>query len=747
MSDRSVLRSVRFLVPVLFLVILASTRVSFAQLSTAGTITGNVTDNSGGVVPQVNIAVTNRDTGEKRTTSSNADGTYAVPALPVGIYTVVVSKNGFQTYIEKEVAIHPTEVVTLNPVLKIGQVTTTVEVSASPATVETSTPEVSSEVSGYQAATLPLNGRNFESLGFLMPGVVNLSPGTALGGGSDQVSNPLSINGMGNQASLFIIDGMWNTDAGAMLNVSITPPPEAIEEVRVLQSNFGVQYSLMGSSVVVVQTRSGTNTFHGSGYEYLRNDALDARNFFSPTVAPLKQNIFGYSLGGPVYIPGHYNTQKDKTFFFWSQQWRYQNIASTVTGATPTSAMRAGDFSSLCSSGFTSGVCNDRDSDGNVADQLTDPTTGEPFAGNVIPTNRLNSSSLALMNGLMELPNNPAGGFLNYINLNPQINRQRDDQIKIDHNFNTRLRLMGEFLSEHQRLNFPNQSWLGSPFTTNTFTDDTDSYVAQLQLTAMLTPSMVNTISVATSQYVDGFVMHGLWKKSQLSGFTETLPYNGFLSDRLPQVDLTGGWPSIGVDAPFPLLHASDLEDMLTDDWSLLHGNHYIQAGGTILFGTKRQPDYAQTNGDWSFTGMFSGSSMADFLLGTPATLTQASGESRPYSQYPLFSPYIQDRWKATRHLTVTAGVRFLFEPEPHAQRGYVTLFDPSKYNSAYAPTVNSDGTITETANYNSLNGLVFNGVNGVPMNFTTQHQYYWAPSVGFAWDVFGDGKTSLRGG
>jgi hypothetical protein len=747
MSDRSVLKILRFLLPVFFASVV-STSVSLAQLSTTGTITGSVTDKSGAVVPQASIAITNNDTGEKRTTTSNADGTYVVPALPVGTYTVTVSKSGFQTYVEKEVVIHPTEVVALNPVLRVGEVTTKVAVSASPARVETSTPEISNEVSGYQATTLPLNGRNFESLGFLMPGVVNLTPGTALGGGSDQVTNPLSINGMGNQASLFIIDGIWNTDSGAMENVSITPPPEAIEEVRVLQNNFGVQYSLMGSSVIVVQTRSGTNAFHGSAYEYLRNDALDSRNFFSPSVPPLKQNIFGYSLGGPVYIPGHYNTNKDKTFFFWSQQWRYQNIASTVLGATPTSAMRGGDFSSLCASGFAAnGICNDRDSSGNVIDQLTNPSTGQPFAGNVIPQGMLNQSSLALMNALMQPPNNPAGGFLNYINLNPQINRQRDDQIKIEHNFGSRLRLMGEFFDEHQRLNYPNQSWLGSPFTTNSFTDDTDSYVAQMQLTAMLTPAMVNTVSVATSQYVDGFVMHGLWQKAQLPGFQESLPYSGFLSNRLPEVDFTGGWPSIGVDAPFPLLHASDLEDMLTDDWSLLRGNHYIQAGGTILFGTKRQPDYAQTNGDWVFTGMFSGNSIADFLLGEPASLTQASGETRPYSQYPLFSPYIQDRWKATRRLTLTAGLRFLFEPEPHAQRDYVTMFDPADYNAAHAPIVNADGTITPTANYDPLNGLIFNGVNGVPLNFTTKHQYYWAPSVGFAWDVFGDGKTSLRGG
>jgi hypothetical protein len=659
----------------------------------------------------------------------------------VGSYTVVIAKEGFQTYVEKDVAIHPTEVVVMNPVLTVGEVTTRVEVSASAAHVEADTPEVSSEISGYQASILPLNGRNFESLGSLMPGVVNLAAGTALGGGGDQVTNPIVINGMSTTGTLFTVDGIWNTDGGCMCLLSTTPPPDAIDEVRVLQNNFSVQYNLFGANVVVVQTKGGTNTFHGHAYEYLRNDALDTRNFFSPSVAPLKQNIFGYTLGGPVYIPGHYNTNRDKTFFFWSQAWRYQNIASTVLGATPTTAMRGGDFSSLCTSEFSSGICN------TSRQQLTDPSTGQPFANNLIPQGTLNQNALTLMNALMELPNNPAGGFLNYINLHPQINRQRDDQIKIEHNFGSRLRLMGEFFDEHQRLNYPYQSWIASPFSTNSFIDDTDNYVAQIQLTAMLTPAMVNTVSVATSQYVDSFLMSGLWQRSQLPNFQETLPYSGFLSDRLPEIDFTRGWGSIGVYQGFPLLHASDLEDSLADDWSWLRGNHYIQAGMTILFGTKRQPDYAQSNGDWGFTGQFSGNPIADFLLGDAASLSQASGESRPYTQYPLASPYIQDRWKATRRLTLSAGLRFLFEPEEHAQRGYVTIFEPSSYNPAHAPIVNANGTITPTANYDPLNGLVFNGVNGIPLNWTTQHEYYWAPSVGFAWDPFGDGKTSLRGG
>jgi Carboxypeptidase regulatory-like domain/TonB-dependent Receptor Plug Domain len=701
---------------------------SFAQVSTTGTINGAVTDTSGAAVTQAIIIISNEATGESRTTTSNVDGTFVAAALPTGSYTVTVSKQGFQTSKETGIVVHPTVVATVNPILKIGEVSTSVEVQAMAAEVQTTSPEISSQITGIQAENLPMNGRNFQSLGSLMPGVTNTAVGTALGGGADQDSAYLSVNGMGGSGTLYLMDGMWNEDPAGP-QVSITPPPESVEEMRLLQNNFSVQYNLMGANVFMIQTKSGGSTFHGSAWEFLRNDGLDARNFFSPTVPALKQNIFGFNLGGPLIIPRIYKN-RNKTFFFVTEQWRYQDIASTILSASPTAAMRSGLFS----------------------DPIKDPSTGLPFPQTAsgqyqIPPSMINQSSLALLNALSQLPNNPGGGFLNYINLNPQINRQRDDEYKVDHNFTSKLRLMGELFDMHQSLNYPNQPWISSPFTTNKFTDFTDNYLAQIQLTMILSPAMVNTVSVSTSQYVDNLGITGTWQRSQVPNFNESLPYNGLLSNRLPEVDFTGGWPSLGVGEALPLPHDSCLEDTLTDDWSWLHGNHTIQAGGTVLLGTKRQDNYAQSNGDWVFTGQFSGDPIADFLLGRPASLTQASSETRPYGHYPLVSPYVQDRWKVTHRLTLTVGVRVMYEPEPHAQTDYISAFNPALYNPAAAPIVNADGTITPTANYNPLNGISVNGVDGVPLNLTNRHNWYWSPNVGFAWDIFGDGKTALRGG
>jgi len=703
----------------------------WAQMSTSATISGTVTDASGAVVPQAQVTITNEATRVRLTTQSNNDGTFVVPGLMVGTYTVTVTKQGFQTSTEKGIVLHPTMVTAVNIKLSVGELVSEITVSASLAQIQTSTHELSSQVSEQQVATLPLNGRNYQSLSALMPGVTNTSPGEPQNQGGFLTGNTMSINGMGLSGTLYTLDGIWNMNTGNMTQTTITPNPDTIAEVRALQNNYSVQYNVLGANVVLLQTKSGSETFHGSAFEYLRNDALDARNFFAPKVAPLKQNIFGYTLGGPVVIPNHYNTNRQKTFFFWSQQWVRQHIASTVLGATPTADMRNGIFDH----------------------EITDPTTGAPFPtdGNghwTIPEGRIVPDSLALMNAHAELPNNPSGGFNNFINLTPQMNSQRDDEIRIDHNFSEKVRLLAEYLDERQLNKNPNDTFLGSPFTTSTDPITTRNQLAQLQLTATLSPSMVNTVAVAMNNYVVDLGLEGIIHRDQVPGLHEVLPYEGGMgSERLPQISFTGGWSPFGVPRTLPLDHASDLEDTLTDDWSYLRGNHFIQAGINIVLGTKRQTDFAASQGEWFFNGQFTGDPIADYLLGNATSFFQHSTETRPYLQYKIVSPYVQDRWKVNRKLSVTAGIRLEYLPVPHPQKGYVAILDPTRYDPSKAPIVNDDGTITTTSTYDPLNGLIFNGLNGVPMNFADKYKYMWAPSVGFAWDIFGDGKTALRGG
>lgn len=703
----------------------------WGQLSSTGTINGTVVDASGAVIPNAEVTIVDLDTGVSTVAHTNSRGSFVAPALRVGRYSVEVSKAGFQTFTETGILLHPATVATVNVTMRVGRVSTRVTVAASAAQVQTTSSEVSSVVSEHQVVTLPLNGRNYQSLSALMPGVTNLSPDTALNQGGFLTSNVISVNGMGNSGTLFTVDGIWDMNTGNFSQTTITPNPDTIQEARVLQNNYSVEYNLFGANVMMIHTRSGSDTYHGAAFEYLRNDALNARNFFTPTVPPLKQNIFGYTLGGPLYIPHHYNTKKQKTFFFWSQQWTRQDIGSNQVGATPTPAMRNGAFPT--SDPFASTIKN--------------PATGQPFANNTIPSSMLNPNSLAVLNAMASLPNNPAGGFDNFLNLTPVINDTRDDEIKVNQNITKKWRLTAEYLDDRQASNQPYNNYTGAPFPTSTTVYLTQNQLAQLQLTTMISSSMVNTAGISMNNYVVSPEVAGIWLQSQVPAFKEALPFSGFLSERLPQINLSQGWPTLGDSTGYPLFHASDLEDSFVDNWSLLRGHHFFQSGLNLVLGTKRQNSFAASNGLWSFTGQFTGNALADFLIGDAASFSQTSSEPRFYAHYRIVSPYFQDSWRARRRLTLTAGIRVSYMPAGHDQKGYAGIFDPSTYVLSQAPVVNTNGTITPTASYNPLNGLIYNGVNGVPLNFTTVHQWYWGPSVGFAWDVFGNGKTALRGG
>ncbi len=703
-------------------------------MTTTGTINGTVADPSGLAVVGAKVSITNTGTRAVTETVSNSAGSFSKVGLPSGHYELAVTSAGFNTFKEVGIYLEPAGVYSVNVALQVGAVTAEVTVSASSAAVQTTTAEVSSTVSGEEVEALPLNGRNYQGMGSLMPGVINTSPQAAMGTGGFNTSNSLNVNGQGSSGSLYTVDGIWNENTGNMTQTTIMPNPDEIEEVKVLQNNYDAKYSLMGASVVIVQTKSGTGTFHGGAWEFLRNTALDTRNFFSATISPEEWNIFGWNLGGPIFIPHYYNANRQKTFFYFNQQWAKQKQASVINGATPTALMRAGTFPTT----------------GPYAKTINDPSAGGvPFQGNQIPANRINQADLAYLNALAVLPNNQSNAFNNYINTRPALLDQFDQEIKVDHNLTSKLRLTGEYFYEGQESNLSAASRMGSPFTTNWDIFKTDNQLAKIQLTQFLSPSMTNQTSIASNSYDVTHDFAGINSVSQIPGYSQHFPYTGgYLQDRLPHVTFTGGWSQFGTSANNTIPRATDLENTFADDWSWMHGKHFLEAGVTLLLGTKRQwATGANTTGDASFNGTFTGTPIADYLLGDAATFAQGSGGIRKYIHYPIYTPYVQERWNVTRRLTFSAGVRLLYMPFPHAQAGFMADFDPAHFNPANSPIVSPSGILTPTPNYNPTNGIIFNGKNGVPLNLTNTHNYYVAPAVGFAWDITGKGRTSLRAG
>src|SRR5712664_1631529 len=318
-----------------------------------GYISGTVTDKSGAAVAGAEIVVNNVGGSLTRTTTTNSDGAYVVAALPGGTYNLVVTAKGFQKYLATRVVLEVAQKTRLDVQLTVGAVTEVIEVTGeSVAQVETQSSELSGTITGKQIDQLVLNGRNFTQLVNLVPGVVNQTnqdEGTV--GIYGNVA--FSMNGGRTEYNNWELDGGDNMDNGSNATLNVYPNPEAIAEFKVLTSNYGAQYGRNGSGTVEVETKSGTTSFHGSAFYYDRNEFFKAKSWAEgadPTApkAPYKKHDFGYTVGGPVYIPGHYNTDKKKTFFFWSQEWRREKVSTTILQNVPSDAERGGDFSDLC---------------------------------------------------------------------------------------------------------------------------------------------------------------------------------------------------------------------------------------------------------------------------------------------------------------------------------------------------------------------------------------------------------------
>ena len=321
--------------------------IAYAQVATTGAISGTVMDSTGVSLPGATVTIINQGTGVSRTVTGDSVGFYSAESIPAGTYTVKVAKEGFKESVVHDMQIDPGMRRANDVKLQIGTASAQVTTTANTVQVNTETSESSGTVTAAQVSNLMLNGRNFQTLAIQIPGVSSTAGASELSGGGINGSTTLIVNGQGIEYTTYNIDGVYDVNTGNLANINILPIVDGIAEFRVLKDNYSAQYGMAGAGEVLVETKSGTDTFHGSAWDYLRNDAFDAYSYFALTKPSLRQNIYGYTLGGPVIIPKIYNTNRDKkTFFFAANQWYSIRAGQVVRGALFPQAMRNGNFSS-----------------------------------------------------------------------------------------------------------------------------------------------------------------------------------------------------------------------------------------------------------------------------------------------------------------------------------------------------------------------------------------------------------------
>ncbi len=715
-----------------------------------GSITGTVKDPSGAAVQGAMVVVTSPDKGINREMQTNSTGDYNQSGLTPGTYDIIVTAPGFKKFQAKAVKLDVAEKARVDVNLQVGAATTEVIVEGTNvAQVETQSSELAGTVTGKEITQLQLNGRNFSTLVTLVPGVSNQTgmdePQVGING-----SVAFSMNGGRTEYNNWELDGGDNMDNGSNSTLNVYPSVDSIAEFKVLTSNYGAQYGRNGSGTVEVETKSGTKAFHGNAYEFVRNDAFNALNYTdmashggSGKIAPYKKNDFGYTLGGPVFIPGLYNKDKQKTFFFWSQEWRRERVPGGFNTTVPYSAERAGDFSDLCLP--TPGP-----------DCPTDPRTGAPFDGTQgpLPVDPAAAALLPLIPvGTVDVP-----GASSYIANVTLPTSWREELVRVDHNINEHNRLTLRYIHDSWNTIEPGPIWDSASFPTvqTAFNGPGVSLVARL--TSNISPSLLNEFVASYTTDHISFKSVGYYQRP--ANFPMGSIFNNGFGGKLPAISLSGGiydgiaedpngiWP----EGPYNSNPTYTYRDNLTK----IAGRHNLTMGAYFVAGQKNELSSVQVNGALTFdtgSSVSSGNAFADMLLGNIASFSQGSNQLKFYNRYKILEPYFQDDWRVTDRLTLNLGVRVSLEGTYRDRYKHAYNWDPSAYNAATAPQIDVDGSITGSAGAlvpgvgNPLDGLVQCGVNGVPIGCSKGHPFNAAPRVGFAWDPWGNGKTAIRGG
>ena len=782
------------------LVATASSQGQSNQQAT-GSMAGIVVDTSGAVVVGVTVTIAGPQ-GTSQSAVTDDQGAYKVTGLPAGAYSISISAPGFKVFQAPAFVLAAGHEGRVDASLEILSATSSVNVEGKKAAeVETENSQLSGTITQKETTALLLNGRNFTQLITLAPGVSNQTgQDEALVGAKGSVK--FSVNGGRVEYNNFDVDGSDVLNAGlngSSSTLIVYPSLDAIQEVKVLTSNYGAQYGRSASGTVLVTTKSGGAQFHGDGYEFIRNEIFNSRNYFDQTSqAPLyRRNDFGGTIGGPVFIPGRYNTNKDKTFFFFSEEARLERTPQEFNQAVPSDAERTGYFGDVCpfaSSGqevyFTRASFPDCPavSPAGVGNYFLS------FPGNSLPID--SNASILLATGNIPAPTSTTGCNSSIrscydATVSPPT-YWREELIRIDHNFTPNVR--ATFRSIHDAWNttttIPQWGFIQNSFPTieNKFIGPGESFVAHV--TQIISPTLVNdSIFSFTTDHISLADVNGPGGQfARPTGLTiGTLFENGF-GGKVPGIVVGGtnaayGGTGFAVDPSFEPYRHSNPTYSFGDDLTKPFGKHTLTFGFQSVLAQKNEvnPAIGAATGDLqgiiSFSNVNSffsnGNSFADFLQGNIKSFQQDSAQSKYYNRYTTAEPYIQDDWKITPRLSLNLGLRLSLFGAWHEKYRTGYNWEPQAFNASLGAQASIDpqsGELLDTASCldptqpsattcnviplnpanpdpRLLNGLVQCGLDSIRKSCMTNHLFNWAPRIGFAWDPRGDGKTSVRAG
>lgn len=682
-----------------------------AQINTA-TITGAVKDPSGATVAGATVLVENISTGVQHQAQTNSDGVFSVPQLQPGSYTVTISHDGFQTAKNPQVNLEIDQVANLPITLQVGTTQQTIEVTSTAPLIETSTAGLGTVIGHKETVDLPLNGRQFVQLLQLAPGTVPISVSQsatpAIGAGS---TTP-SINGGSNRSNLFFIDGVYATDP-FFSTFSISPSIDALQEFKEQTHTDLAEFGQSTGGSIDVATRTGTNAFHGTAYEFLRNDYFDARNFFAPTVGIYRQNQFGGTFGGPIV--------HNKLFFnAFYDGYRYSQAANNFT-IVPTAAELTGDFSALSTVIY------------NPYSYNANTKTISPFPGNKIPSGLINQGIVAYLKNFVPLPNYSGASQNNFLNTEPSTTTQDQGGIRVDYSASTKDTIYGHFMQNEANSASP------SSLPSEPFLNGFNSKNAGINWIRSINPTLVSQVTLGYNELVHPQQYQqqnaaGVFAASGLAaGFTDTP--GAIQVPKVPGLSANGyfgvntGWGPIGPQ------NLSQYSGSLAKT----AGDHNIKFGASF-YQTWMYTNWAQDNesfnqqATWDPNTQTGGDGFASMLLGLPNSASRQLGNAGVSLHMNVAGLYAQDSWRITPRLTINYGMRWDYSSP-------VT----DKYNRLATIDLANGGWLLAKGDRDAP-GTLPPGVSFLDRNSLTKPNYLnFSPRFGFAFQA--TPKTVIRAG